>query len=333
MPHVPIRNKSPQENETTAMNLGISSVWRSARIRDGKRLTERLQAFEGITGIELEYRVEPETARVIARRANAGKIRIYSVHNYFPHPQVRPSVKASGDAFLLSSPDPEQRGLSVTYTKRSMEVAADLGARAVVLHLGRVEMEDPMEQIKRLYDQGKTATKARLALIQDSWKEREAKKSIYLETVLRNLSALLPLAERLNLQLGLENRYYLREIPSFEETGILLEEFHGGPVGYWHDMGHVSTQENLGIQPDSDWLAAYGKSLAGIHIHDTRGYDDHLAPGEGNTDFSPLVPFRSSPVPKILELRPEVPALSVEKGISYIKKLFNRYPFSENNRL
>ena len=333
MARAKILNQTSQGKEPPELNLGISSVWRSARIRDGKKLIQHLQSFEGISGVELEYRIEPETARTIARETKAGKIRVHSIHNYCPHPHVQPPVKASGDAFLLSSPDPEQQRLSVSYTKRSMEFAADLGAKAVVLHLGRVEMEDPMDRIKKLYDQGSKQKKPCKVLIQQHWKERENKKSVYFETVLRNLSTLLPLADRLHLQLGLENRYYLREIPNFEETEILLHEFRGGPIGYWHDMGHAATHANLGIQPDVDWLDAYGEDLAGIHIHDTKGYDDHMAPGDGETDFSRLAPFLSLPVPKILELRPEVPPASIKKGILFLKKIANRYPFLENNRL
>ncbi len=315
------------------MNLGISSAWRSLQIKDGKALMDCLRSLDGLAGVELDYRIEPESVRSIKKEVKAGRARILSIHNFFPPPPTQPPVKASGDAFLLSSPDPDQRRLSVMFTRKSMEYAADLGARALVLHLGRVEMEDPMEKIKSDYDRGMVGTKAYQAMIRSSWEEREAKQKIYFETVCRSLSALLPLAERLQIRLGMENRYYLREIPSFQELGALLDEFKGGPVGYWHDMGHAAAQGNLGIQDEPDWLAAFGDRLVGIHLHDTIGHEDHLAPGRGETNFAPVAPFLcQEDILKILELRPAVAEQDVREGIGHLKRTSRDYEKNQNNR-
>ncbi len=303
------------------MTLGLSSVWRSLKIRDGRQLVERLQSFTPISGIELEYRVLPETAAAIAELARSGAATVLSVHNYCPHPSVLPPDRASGDAFLLSSPDPDQRRLALAYTRKTMEFASDVGARTVVLHLGRVEMEEPMDKLKAFHSQGMCGSPAWEELMSRFRGERKARQEIYLETVMRNLSELLPLASRLGIQLGLENRYYLREIPDVEETGILLDAFRGGPVGHWHDMGHSAVQGNLGVQEPLEWLSEHGESLVGAHIHDTRGVDDHLAPGEGKTDFASLLPCFRPGVVKILELRPSVSPAAAQHGITLAEEL------------
>jgi len=302
------------------VNLGLSSVWRSLQIRDAGKLVERLQSFDGITGIELEYRILPETARAVSGLVRSGEAVVLSVHNYCPHPSILPPEQASGDAFLLSDPDPEQRRLALTHTRKTMEFASELGARTVVLHLGRVEMEEPMEKLKTFYGQGLCGSPAWEERLGRFRSERNARKEIHLQTVLRNLDELVPLASRLGIQLGLENRYYLREIPDVEETALLLDAFRGGPVGHWHDMGHSAVQGNLGVQEPSEWISEYASSLVGVHIHDTRGVDDHLSPGEGETDFSALLPCFRPGIVKILELRPSVTPEAVQAGVELARE-------------
>jgi sugar phosphate isomerase/epimerase len=303
------------------VNLGMSTAWRSLKIRNGPSLLDCFQGFDAIEGIELDYRILAEEAAGIAAAVRSGHARILSLHNYYPHPSVLPPEDASGDAFLLSSPDPEHRRLSLKYTRTTLRWAAELNAKAVVLHLGRVEMEEPLEKIKAFHLQDQAESPALVALLGQFRKEREARRQVYLETVMRNLHELLPLADRLGLHLGLENRYDLREIPDIEETAVLMDEFQGAPLGHWHDMGHAAVHENLGVQDASAWIHAYGRSLVGVHIHDTLRFDDHLAPGEGNTDFTSMIPCFQPGIPKILELRPSVSPEAVGRGISIVQEL------------
>jgi len=283
-----------------------------------------MQAFDHLAGVELEYRILQDATGPIARAVHNGTARVMSLHNYYPHPPVLPSEKAGGDAFLLSSPDPEQQRHSVAFTRKSLRWAAELGAGTVVLHLGRVEMDEPMEKLQWLCERGEKGSQACEKLLGDFRKERAARKEVYLETVMRNLGRLLPLADRLGIRLGLENRFFLREIPDVEETDVLLEEFKGGPVGYWHDMGHASVHGNLGVRDPLEWIRMFGGSLLGTHIHDTRGVEDHLAPGEGDTDFSALSACFRPEVVKILEIRPSASPEAIRRGISLVRDLCSR---------
>jgi len=310
----------------------MSTVWRSLKIRNGPSLLDCLLAFDSIEGIELDYRILAEEAAGIAAAVRSGRARILSLHNYYPHPSVLAPEDASGDAFLLSSPEPEHRKLSLQYTRTTLRWAAELNAKAVVLHLGRVEMKEPLEKIKAFHLQGQAGSPAFVDLVSRFRKERELRKPVYLETVMRNLHELLPLADRLGLHLGLENRYDLREIPDIEETGVLLDEFRGGPLGHWHDMGHAAVHGKLGLQDPSAWIQEHGRSLVGVHIHDTRGFDDHLAPGEGDTDFTSLIPCFQPDILKILELRPSVSAEAVRKGISIVQELCTHAQSFPNTR-
>ena len=40
-----------------------------------------------------------------------------------------------------------------------------------------------------------------------------------------------------------------------------------------------------------DYLERYQQNLLGLHLHDIKGTQDHLAPGTGDFDFSVLKPY------------------------------------------
>ena len=63
----------------------------------------------------------------------------------------------------------------------------------------------------------------------------------HLDAVLFSLDKLNREAEKRKAYfLGVENRYYLHEIPDFDEIGMVLREFEGGKLRYWHDVGHAA---------------------------------------------------------------------------------------------
>jgi sugar phosphate isomerase/epimerase len=62
--------------------------------------------------------------------------------------------------------------------------------------------------------------------------------------------------------------------------------------------------------------------MAGIHLHDVRGLDDHLAPGQGEVDFEEIKPFLRPSTIKILEVHSRVPREEVLKGIRLLTEIF-----------
>lgn len=113
--------------------------------------------------------------------------------------------------------------------------------------------------------------------------------------------------------LAIENRYYFREIPDFDEIGIILEEFRGGNVRYRHDVGDAVVQERLGMCRQRELLIAYADALVGIHLHDIKGLDDHFAPGQGEIRFEEISPFYKPHMTRILEIRPKVTKEELKK--------------------
>jgi sugar phosphate isomerase/epimerase len=60
-----------------------------------------------------------------------------------------PLSEASGDRCSLASLDKAEREMAIQMTLRTIEHAEDLGARAVVLHLGKVDMDPEYERLNK----------------------------------------------------------------------------------------------------------------------------------------------------------------------------------------
>jgi sugar phosphate isomerase/epimerase len=283
--------------------LGISSVYYSKQIDDGARLLDELAALE-FDGIELEYRVRPETLRQMGRRPGR-EIPVFSVHAFFPNP-VGVGEKGSGaNAYLFSSPDRQERDTAVRHGIATLDAAERLGARAVVLHLGRVPVEQELlAEYRRLECAEGEPTPALLDAVAAVLAARERLREPHLDAVLRSVDRLNREALRRGLLLGIENRFHPQEIPLHDEVGLILGEFAGGAVRYWHDVGHALNHQRLGVGTQDAWLEAYGTRLAGTHLHDIRGGQDHLAPGTGEADFAAILRHLPADAIKILEIRP-----------------------------
>ena len=168
------------------------------------------------------------------------------------------------------------------YGIATLEAAERVGARAVVLHLGRVPVEQELlAEYRRLESAEGPPTPELLAAVAAVLAARERLREPHLDAVLRSVDRLNREALRRGLLLGIENRFHPHEIPLHDEVGLILREFDGGAVRYWHDVGHALNHQRLGIGTQEAWLEAYGTRLAGAHLHDIRGGRGPPRAGDG----------------------------------------------------
>ena len=267
--------------------IGLSTAWLTERSGlTGREVIKRIISL-GFCAVELDYRV----------------------------------TETDGERFLLSSPDREQRECAVKNTIRTLESAKDLGALAVVLHLGKVEMDPEYDRLHELLHQNMLDLPEGRRFRQVKVKERQEKRHRYLENVLASLDRLNKEAEKRGVLLGIENRYRYHQIPDFEEIGIILERFSGGQVAYWHDVGHAHVLEKLGFMEPGALLRSYGLNLLGTHLHDARGIDDHWAPGTGEIDFLALRDCLRSARIKILEVHKKSDGSEVLEGRRMLERI------------
>ena len=302
--------------------IGISTVWRSKRTDDGGELVD-MMLESGINHIELEYRIPEQMYQQMKPALKQGVLQVLSVHNFFPVPDVFPQRDmGGGDAFLFSSLDANERGNVVKYASRTIEIANELEAKAVVLHLGGVKMGNPMKHLFQLYDEGKIETPEGKRIVSETKNQRLEKRQPFLDAVLFCLDKVHKVAERQNIILGIENRYHVDNIPDLEEMGEILRRFEGGNLRFWHDVGHAFVQEKLGWADHRQLLERYGKGMFGLHLHDVRGgYDDHYAPGSGGVDFQMVKDYLPADVIKIMEVKHEVSLEELKEGIDFLHRM------------
>ena len=298
--------------------LGISTCWWFDKVFCGEEIISDILEL-GLTEVELEYRISNAVFQQMKSRLERD-LTVLSIHNFFPIPEGISREKAGGDLFLLSSIDRDERSKAVKYSIKTIEHAHELVARAVVFHLGKVDMPVPTQDFFRLYRSGRIGEKEGLAYIKEQKLIRQASRKKNLDAVLLSLERLNREAEKKGILLGIENRYHFHEIPDLEEIGLILRKFKGGNIRYWHDVGHAKVRENMGLTSQRDLLEAFSQDMIGIHLHDVRGLDDHLAPGQGEMDFNEIKPFLKPSIIKILEVHPKVKRKELLEGISFVKR-------------
>jgi len=304
------------------MGVGLSTSWNAFHCPKAQDLVDEIAAL-GFQEIELSFNLTEKIVGNIARQVQQHKIEIVSLHNYCPIPEGLSLKEALPDCYSLASINEEERRKAVRFTKRTIDTAKALGARAVVLHAGRVEMPDATRDLIALYLKvGKDALefqKTKAAF----FAEREKRAASFFENTLRSLEELNSHAQERGINLGIENRFYCREIPSFEEMGIILNKFSGSSIKYWHDTGHARIMENLGIVRQNGYLDAYGQDICGIHIHNMVSCRDHQAPRSGEIDFSDLPEYLNKDTLKIIEAHYPASADELREGKKFLETLFD----------
>lgn len=298
--------------------IGISTSWRTEVTDSGREVIESILDL-GIEGVELEYRVGTSMLEEMLPYLKRHRVSTLSLHNIVPLPESVPKRYADGEFVSLSSPDEEERKTAVKYAAKTMELAQRLEARAVVLHLGKVPMDGSMDYLRRLYDEGRISTEEGRAYIAQQKELRRAKGEGHVGAALKSLDRLAGEAVRRELLLGIENRYGIHDFPNPEELRVLFKELQGAPVGFWYDIGHATTQENLGLGPAAELLEAFGALLVGVHLHGCRGYADHLAPGSGEENYAPLKKYLKPATLRVIEAHWRASREELIQGVEFLR--------------
>jgi sugar phosphate isomerase/epimerase len=299
--------------------FSISTVWNAWRHSSAEAMAKELLSF-GCEAIELSFTLPPELFPGVLDLARAGKVKVSSLHNYCPPPLFPSSGRVGPDSPSLSSRDGRERTWAVNQTMRTIDAARAMKARAVVLHMGKIPLRDAGRKVLALAVDG--GDQLRLRSARDSFLRKRAKLAgFHLEEAVRSLTALAAHAASAGILLGVENRYFLEEIPSLDEVGIILERVPSPALGYWHDIGHAQVKENAGLEEHAEYLKRYGHRLIGMHIHDVIGASDHRAPLQGEFDYGLVKDYLRRDILKVFEIHPQSAPEEVKRGIEHIRKL------------
>ncbi len=304
------------------MPLIFSTSWNAFRHVNTKDMLFEIKKL-GFSDLELSFDLSATMISEISQASGKNGFRVRSVHNFSPFPETFKRKDALPDCYSMASLDQEERALAIKYTKRTIDTASDLGAEAVVLHCGRVQMHDQTRNLIALYDRGLKDTEAFSSVKDEFLRERAAISQPFFDHSLNSLEELNKYAEARSVNLGIENRFYYREIPNLEEIGIILQEFKSSRIFYWHDTGHAQVMENLGFARHKDYLDLYGKGMVGAHIHNVVGCQDHQPPVNGQLDFSQLKPYLKKETLKVIEAHHPATPKEIKQSKELLEKVFD----------
>lgn len=288
----------------------------------------------GFAHAELSHGIRVSLVPGILDAVDAGEIRISTLHNFCPLPMG--VNHAAPNVYQFTARDPRERESALKQTFKTLEFAVRVKARLVVLHMGSLAEMRPKGGFLGLFgpaDFTDTLVDMLAAkehespkfqmLIADAVEQQERHKA---EPMLRTAEALQRVAARaaeLGLQLGIENREALEEVPLDGEMAQFLKEFPSATVRYWHDTGHAQIKEHLGFLHHVTHLGQLAERLGGFHIHDVEfPGSDHREPGTGTVDFAALKPFVRPEHIKVFEFSPGLSVEAVKRGVAHVKHLW-----------
>lgn len=275
----------------------------------------------GFEYAELSHGIRISLLPGVLEAVEAGVIKISTVHNFCPLPMG--VTHAAPNLFKFTSDDRRERENAWRYTFKTLETAARVGARLVVLHMGAVEMKDYTDRLLELVEAGHRESSKYEKLCMEAEEKREARKEKPMQLAYEMLAQIAQEAANRGLMLGIENREAIEEIPFESDFPFLFREFPGDTVRYWHDTGHAQIKENLGFIRHTMHLETMAPHLAGFHIHDVQFPGrDHRAPGTGSIDFAAIKPFVKPEHIKVFEFSPSLSVDEVRRGVEHIKTVW-----------
>lgn len=271
----------------------FSTCWNSSRHKDGGAMCDEIREL-GFDAIEASHGLPLSLMPGIMHAVEEKRIRVAGVHNFCPQPLDAPGD--SPDVFQFTSHRADVRERAMRLTRETLQIAANLGARYVVLHMGEVHLflnHKGTHELQRMVRHGLAGTAAYARRKGELVRKRMRLAPLYYERVRVALHELAPLARKLGLFLGIEGRSHFEQMPGEMEMPLLMQEFADEPaVRYWHDFGHIQRKHNLLLLNHSQYLNRLKPYIGGAHINDVSWpARDHRAPFQGgDVDFAHLLP-------------------------------------------
>ena len=278
---------------------------------------------------ELELGFHTTLFQVKGFKSRLDQIPVGSIHAFCPVPISAP--QGYPELYLLASFDEEGRKMARLQVRRNVEFAADMGADTVVLHAGRVGFDAFFDRLdtQRLRELFKCADhraddrKFAKAFARAS-RRRLRRGAKLLGVFRRELEELVPVLERHNVTLALENLPYYEGFPLPEELREILSWNLGDRIRGWYDTGHARVCQMNGWQAAPHAPIPDPSAFAGMHLNDVEAFDDdHFAPGMGQVDFAALKTFAERVRHVVFEPNAGVKASELKRGVDHIRKLWN----------
>ena len=267
----------------------------------------------GFDSVELSHGIRITLVPGILKAVEEGVIKVATTHNFCPLPTG--VVQAAPNLFEPSAREHQEHDQWLRHTKRSIDFAAQVKARALVCHLGSVSFFwfNPGRNVRAYLrdhpDAGRTPDDAAYhALLAKSLAKLRKRMGPFWEQTQASIREVLDHAKQKGVTLAFENREKFEELPLDADYFEFLNGFPAdAPVAYWHDTGHADIKEGMGLLNHRAHLAKMAPRQLGWHLHDVNAHgDDHQAVGSGHIDFKMVSSFWKSEHLLTIELGPRI---------------------------
>jgi len=289
-------------------------MWAKDRFDDMAEFAAEAKEF-GFSHVEINASVSPQGLSELVETS----IPISSIHS--PSPAVLSSRGVPVANLSLSSLEANEREEAVSFAKKTIDLASQVGARAVVLHMGEVPIDLSLDhELRRLYQQNLTQSEKYNEVKRGLTHQRISKAPPHLEAARKSLEELSEYTQDKGIMLGVETRFYFHEMPNIDEMEELLRQVEGGLVGYWHDVGHAEVNQRLGFTLHEEWLSRFGDRMIGIHLHDVIGIRDHRPPGKGDVNWNMVAEYVPQEALKVCEIAEWNEAEQIRGVVDFLQK-------------
>jgi len=301
--------------------ISFSTCWNSRRHNSGDAMLREIKTKLGFELIELDHGIRMPLMPGIQKMFDGGEIRFSSLDNFCLLPDE--AAVASPACYKFSAASVEERERAVTQTFQAIDLAGQLNAPFVVLHLGEVTMPPITDRLIAMAKAGEYLSREYVRLKIKAVQERERHAPQYLQHVKDCLHRVIEYAGSKGVRLGIESRRAFEDIPTERELAELLDEMNSPQLGYWHDFGHSQIKENLGFIDHAEWLRAVGPRTFGCHVQDCiwPAREDQL-PFTGAVDFEKLVPLLPTNCLFVWKMNPNRTADAIRQSVQMWKERF-----------
>ncbi len=158
----------------------------------------------GFEYAELSHGIRLSLVPGIIDAHKAGVIKISTLHNFCPLPIG--CKHANPNVFKFSSTNVRERENAYKHTMKTIEMADQLGAKLIVLHMGEIDMRNYTDKLIDLLEAGKQDTPKYQKLCQKAELKREKAKVKYCDLAYKMLEQITEQASMRGIKLGIEIR-------------------------------------------------------------------------------------------------------------------------------